>query len=793
MADKAVSIDLIIKSSAAASSLKDVKQSLKDINDAMFEVGEGSEQFKKLGEAAKELKDKIEDTNDAIQATGANKFEAVAKFAGAASGAITAVSGAMGVLGIDSENAQKSLAAVQSAMAFSQGLQQLSELPKAFVALKGALGLTTAVQQTKNIVDAEAVVVTEGQVVATKQLEVAQKSQGLASKIAAGFQYALNLAMSLNPIGLIIAGVAILVGVLFALKDKFKPIQMAFDAVAEGVKFVIQGIKDAMDWLGLSSFAENEANEKKLKNIQKIKDAQSEASDHEIRMAKAAGKDVEALEQKKRKDVIDSNKLAMAELLRHAVATSNYTDEQKKQYKELADENKKMNEDIEEANIKHDTKLKEDAAKKKADDDKKIADDLQKQKDAAKAKYEARVSETNNLISVSKKSDEDEELRLEKSELKKLEIIEKRAEAELTSQYNKSTKSIEATNAYNNAIKNLQEKLEFDREAIEKKFQDATIKAEEEAELRLAKTSQEKLNIVFKRQQEELESQLKANSNNVIITAELNEQIRLNKEKHIFELENLDKADREKKFADLLTDQEKIITDSETSLSLKLAALDIENEAIKSNQDLNDEQRAKKLQENADREAAIRQTETNAKLAQAQEVVNKLQRISDLAFSVKFAYMKKGAKDEESVLRAQFKINKALQLSTAIISGISATINAFNNGMKNPVPLLGPATATIYAIGAAIMSAGQIAKIAATQFDTSSVSTTVDNAPPSSLNAGAATATSNSQPSTLLNPDGTVNNQNTPTPSPIQVYVVESDITSTQTQVAVVQNQMNFQ
>ena len=61
------------------------------------------------------------------------------------------------------------------------------------------------------------------------------------------------------------------------------------------------------------------------------------------------------------------------------------------------------------------------------------------------------------------------------------------------------------------------------------------------------------------------------------------------------------------------------------------------------------------------------------------------------------------------------------------------------------------------------------------------------------LNTGAATATSNSQPSTLLNPDGTVNNQNTPTPSPIQVYVVESDITSTQTQVAVVQNQMNFQ
>jgi hypothetical protein len=180
-----------------------------------------------------------------------------------------------------------------------------------------------------------------------------------------------------------------------------------------------------------------------------------------------------------------------------------------------------------------------------------------------------------------------------------------------------------------------------------------------------------------------------------------------------------------------------------------------------------------------------RQTEASAKLVQAQEFVNKLQRISDMAFSVKFAYMKKGAKDEEAVLRAQFKINKALQLSTAIISAAQAqmTILAqypkFDGGFAMAAAM----------VGAALMSAGTIAKIAATQFDTTSAG---GNEPPPSLNAGAAAATTNSQPSTLLNPDGTVNNQNTPTPAPIQVYVVESDITSTQTQVAVVQNQMNF-
>jgi hypothetical protein len=788
MADKSVSIDLIIKSSEAASSLKDVKQSLKDIKDAMIGAGEGTAEFLKLAAAASELKAKVDDSNEAIDAINPNKFQAAATFASSAAGGVSAFTGAMGLLGVESEEVTKTLARVQSAMALSQGLAAISELPKTWNNVKAALGLTTAVQKTKNIVDAEGVVVTEGQVVATKQLEVAQKSQGLASKIAAGFQYALNLAMSLNPIGLIIAGVAILVGVLFALKDKFKPIQLYFDAIATGVKLIIQGIKDAMDWLGLSSFADDEATEKKLANIDKIKKAQSESSDFEIRMAKAAGKDVEALEQKKRKDVIDSNKLAMAEILRHAIATNNYTDEQKKQYKELAIENKKMNDDIMEANIKHDTKLKDDAAKKKAEDNKKIADDLQKQKDAAKARYEARVSETNNLISISKKSDQDEELRLQKSELKKLEIIERRAEAELLIQYNKSTKSIEATNAYNNAIKNLQEKLESDKDLIAQKFIDLSKKADDDAELRLAETEQAKLKIIYDRQQKELESQLIANQKNVEIRSSLQNLLIKNQEKYDADKEKLDKADREKKFADLLTDQEKIITDSQTSLSLKLDALNIEHEAIKSNQDLTDEDRIKKIQENEDRAVAItkaaRQAEAKIAMDLAVTSIAGLQTLSDLAFASKLSKTKKGSKEEEEILRKQFKANKALNLSTAIINAAQAQLSILAQ-----YPKFDGGFAMVAAmVGAGITSLASIAKISATQFDTTSAGGGGGGMNTPDINAGAATATNNSQPSTLLNPDGTVQNQ-----QPVQVYVVESDITSTQTQVAVVQNQMNFE
>jgi len=163
-----------------------------------------------------------------------------------------------------------------------------------------------------------------------------------------------------------------------------------------------------------------------------------------------------------------------------------------------------------------------------------------------------------------------------------------------------------------------------------------------------------------------------------------------------------------------------------------------------------------------------------------------LQTLSDLAFASKLSKTKKGSKEEEEILRKQFKANKALNLSTAIINAAQAQLSILAQ-----YPKFDGGFAMVAAmVGAGITSLASIAKIAATQFDTTSAG---GNEPPPSLNAGAAAATSNSQPSTLLNPDGTVANQTTPTPTPIQVYVVESDITSTQTQVAVVQNQMNFQ
>jgi hypothetical protein len=245
-------------------------------------------------------------------------------------------------------------------------------------------------------------------------------------------------------------------------------------------------------------------------------------------------------------------------------------------------------------------------------------------------------------------------------------------------------------------------------------------------------------------------------------------QLRLNQRKFNDELAALDKAERQKKFDTLLSDQEKIISDSATSLELKLAALNIENEAIKANQDLNDEERIKKIQENEDRKVAItkaaRQAAAKIAMDLALASIAGLQTLSDLAFASKLSKTKKGSEEEEKLMRKQFKANKAMQLSTAIINGVQAQLSIL---AQTPKVDFGIATAALM-VSAGILSAASIAKIAATQFDTTSAGGGGGGMNTPDINAGAATATNNSQPSTLLNPDGTVQNQ-----QPVQVYVVE--------------------
>ena len=101
-----------------------------------------------------DLKDKFDDANDAVNAmTSAGRIQAFTKGISALAGGFTAINGAMALAGDSGKNLQETMVKLQGALALTQGLAALEDLPNAFKniktagvsafnAIKGAIGAT---------------------------------------------------------------------------------------------------------------------------------------------------------------------------------------------------------------------------------------------------------------------------------------------------------------------------------------------------------------------------------------------------------------------------------------------------------------------------------------------------------------------------------------------------------------------------------------------------------------------------------------------------------------------------
>lgn len=103
--------------------------------------GETSKEVSQAAKRAAELKDMIQDTNDAIAAfKGEGVFLATGKAIGSVANGFSAVEGALGLVGVESEKLQETMLRVQSAMALAQGLEGLEDAGRAFKQL-GAVAI----------------------------------------------------------------------------------------------------------------------------------------------------------------------------------------------------------------------------------------------------------------------------------------------------------------------------------------------------------------------------------------------------------------------------------------------------------------------------------------------------------------------------------------------------------------------------------------------------------------------------------------------------------------------------
>lgn len=151
-------IDVKIQSDGAEQAVKSLRTQFRE---AQQEVAELSAKFgatsKEAVEAAKrasELKDAIGDAKSLTDAFNPDaKFKSLTSSLSGVAGGFSAVQGAMGLMGAESESVEKTLLKVQSAMALSTGLQQLGESADAFkqlkaVAINALNGIKTAIGST---------------------------------------------------------------------------------------------------------------------------------------------------------------------------------------------------------------------------------------------------------------------------------------------------------------------------------------------------------------------------------------------------------------------------------------------------------------------------------------------------------------------------------------------------------------------------------------------------------------------------------------------------------------------
>ena len=255
MAKEEIAFTVSVDTGATLKDVKDLKQQFAEAEDAVFKLAgagkQNTEEFRKAAKEAAKLKQGVDNINQSLddlkpEAT-LGAFSRVG--AGAASG-FAAAQGAAALLGDESEDLQKTLVKVQSAMALSEGLKGINDLGKGFKVL--------------------------GAIIKT------------------------------NPIMLLATILISLGAAAFALKDKIKVIGVVFDAIGDAIGFVIDKIKEFTDWIGISSFAMDEAAKKELDNITKIGNALQSKYDREITLAAAAGKNTAELEKKKQRAIIET-------------------------------------------------------------------------------------------------------------------------------------------------------------------------------------------------------------------------------------------------------------------------------------------------------------------------------------------------------------------------------------------------------------------------------------------------------------------------------------------------------
>jgi hypothetical protein len=294
----------------------DVKPLKKQLREATQELQLARQRFGDLSTEAVDAAKKVAGIRDSIEAANeqaalfdpGKRFQALTSAASLAAGAVGAVQGAMGLFGAESEDVQKALLKVQSAMALSQGLSQLADLSKVTEELKssfkGLIG-TTAQKTAATATDTASVVANTG---ANTAQAAATTASSLASRAAAVSLKVLRGAMISLGIPALIIGLVAVVQNFGAIKDAVLNAIPGLGKIASTIGGLVTTVTD---FVGITSKANRE-----LDALTKSTSARNQTIDNQIKLLTAqGGKEKEIFELKRKQttqeiqDLIASDRL----------------------------------------------------------------------------------------------------------------------------------------------------------------------------------------------------------------------------------------------------------------------------------------------------------------------------------------------------------------------------------------------------------------------------------------------------------------------------------------------------
>jgi len=230
---------------------KSVKIRLRELEDEMANIGDvGSPEFQKLAKEAGVLRDKMNNARAAINSMSSDfpKLQVGMQAFQAVGGGVQAATGSMAAFGMESAAVQESMQKMIAIQSILNGVQTVSKTLSDETAL--GLKIRTAL--------------TNAQVAAEKRAKASTIGMTIVQK-------ALNIVLSMNPIGLIIAAVVALGAAIYALWGPIKQLLQFFGIMEDDAIDVAAAHKKIT--------AEYEA---QMKAMKKLREQQERDHKHEM-------------------------------------------------------------------------------------------------------------------------------------------------------------------------------------------------------------------------------------------------------------------------------------------------------------------------------------------------------------------------------------------------------------------------------------------------------------------------------------------------------------------------------